>query len=87
MVVQVGLLKLGLEADEVWDPEGLEAAALTPVERLAVQYEGLQGSLLGLVRGSRGIAPVLAPAALLDEKELGSLAKALKKVAAPVAAP
>jgi CheY-like chemotaxis protein len=84
VVVQVGLLKLGLEADEVWDPEGLEVAALTSVERLAVQYEGLQGSLLGLVRGSRGIAPVLAPAALLDEKELGSLAKALKKVAAPV---
>jgi CheY-like chemotaxis protein len=81
VVAKIGSLKLGIEADEVWDPEGLDAAALTKAEALATRYEGLQGRLLGLVRGSRGMAPVLAPAALLEEAELGALAQALKKLA------
>jgi CheY-like chemotaxis protein len=86
VVTKLGAIKLGIEADEVWDPEGLDAAALTPVERLAVSYQGLQGSLLGLARGSRGLAPVLAPAALLAEAELSLLATALKKAAKAKAA-
>lgn len=86
VVAKIGELKLGIEADEVWDPEGLEASALTPAEKLATQFEGLQGRLLGLARGSRGLAPVLAPEALLHEVELTALAKALKKIAATVKA-
>jgi CheY-like chemotaxis protein len=86
VVAKIGALKLGIEADEVWDPEGLDAAALTPVERLATKYEGLKGRLLGLARGSRGLAPVLATEALLEEAELGLLAEALKKTGAAVKA-
>jgi chemotaxis signal transduction protein len=86
VVAKIGDLKLGLEVDEVWDPEGLDAAALTKAEALATRYEGLQGRLQGLVRGSRGMAPVLEPAALLAESELGALAKALKKLAPAVKA-
>ena len=86
VVAKVGALKLGIEVDEVWDPEGLDAAALTPTDRLATRYEGLQGRLLGLVRGSRGMAPVLAPSALLEESELSHLKKALKQAAAAVKA-
>lgn len=86
VVAKIGDLKLGLEADEVWDPEGLEAGGLTPVDKLALRFEGLEGSLQGLARGSRGLAPVLAPAALLQEKDLGALIKALKKIAPAVKA-
>lgn len=86
VVAKIGDLKLGIEADEVWDPEGLEAGALTPVDKLATKVEGLQGRLLGLARGSRGLAPVLAPEALLQEGELTALAMALKKIAAAVKA-
>ena len=86
VAAKVGGLKLGIEADEVWDPEGLEAGDLIPAEQLAVQYEGLQGRVLGLARGSRGLAPVLAPEALLHEADLSALAEALKKMTAAVKA-
>jgi chemotaxis signal transduction protein len=86
VVAKIGDLKLGLEADEVWDPEGLDAAALTKAEALATRYTALEGLILGLARGSRGMAPVLEPAALLGEAGLGALAKALKKLAPAVKA-
>ena len=82
VVAKIGDLRLGLEVDEVWDPEGLDANALTSSEELAARYEGLQGRLLGLARGSRGLAPVLAPEALLQESDLSALSQALKKMAA-----
>lgn len=82
VVAKTGDLKLGIEADEVWDPEGVEAAAFTSADKLATRFEGLQGRLLGLVRGSRGLVPVLAPDVLLHETELTALAKILKKVKA-----
>jgi CheY-like chemotaxis protein len=84
VVAKIGGLKLGIEADEVWDPEGLDASALTKAEALAARYQGLQGLILGLVRGSRGMAPVLAPAALLEEAGLAALAQALKELAPAV---
>jgi CheY-like chemotaxis protein len=87
VVAKIGDLKLGIEADEVWDPEGLDASALTKAEALATRYEGLQGRVLGLVRGSRGMAPVLSPGALLEELELSALAKALTQMSRSEQAP
>jgi CheY-like chemotaxis protein len=70
---------LGLEASEVWDPEGLSQDDVLEEDRFAVPFAGLKGHLQCLARGSRGLIPVLRSEPLLDEAELGALAKELGK--------
>ena len=77
LVVGLGTLKLGVEVDEVWDPEGLAQDAVLDDDAFAAPYQGLKGRLLCLARGSRGLVPVLKPSALLDEPELQVLRELL----------
>jgi len=77
VVVAVNGFKLGVEADEVWDPEGLTQEAVLDDSKFGASYEGLQGRLLCLARGSRGLVPVLKVEALLDEAELKLLRELL----------
>jgi CheY-like chemotaxis protein len=81
VVAGAGALKLGLEADEVWDPEGLPQEAVLGPDRFQAPYTGLRDKLLGLARGSRGLVPVIDPRHLLDEAELDALRAGLQKAA------
>jgi chemotaxis signal transduction protein len=73
---------LGLEASEVWDPEGLARTEVLDESRFSAPYEGLKGRLDRLARGTRGLVPVLRTQSLLDEAELGALAGALQEATA-----
>ena len=73
---------LGLEASEVWDPEGLAQAEVLDDSRFSVPYAGLKGRLDCLARSSRGLVPVLRGQSLMDEVELAELAAALTQVPA-----
>jgi CheY-like chemotaxis protein len=79
LVVACAGFKLGVEADEVWDPEGLAQEAVLDEGRFGASYEGLKGRLACLARGSRGLVPVLKPDALLDEADLQLLRDMLVK--------
>jgi CheY-like chemotaxis protein len=68
-------LMVGIEADEVWDPEGLEVQSVLGEGRFTAPYQGIQGRLLCLARSSRGLIAVLKPGSLLDEQELAALRK------------
>jgi CheY-like chemotaxis protein/chemotaxis signal transduction protein len=68
---------LGLEASEVWDPEGLTQDEVLEEDRFAAPFAGLKGHLQCLARGSRGLIPVLRSEALLDERSLSALSKEL----------
>ena len=70
---------LGLEASEVWDPEGLAQAEVLDGSKFTAPFIGLKGRLDCLARGSHGLVPVLKAQALLDEGELATLAEALAK--------
>lgn len=82
VVVQAGPVKLGLEADEVWDPEGLAQDAVLGPQRFSAPFQGLKNRLLALARSSRGLVPVLDPAHLMDEAELDALKAGLAKAMA-----
>jgi len=73
---------LGLETSEVWDPEGLPQEDVLEEDRFAAPFAGLKGRLHCLARGSRGLIPVLRGEALLDESELGALARELSRARA-----
>ncbi len=85
VVVETGRVKLGLEADEVWDPEGLPLDAVLGPDRFQAPFKGLRDRLLALARGSHGLVPVLELARLMDEDELERLRSGLAKAAAPAA--
>jgi CheY-like chemotaxis protein len=80
VMATAGALTLGLEADEVWDPEGLPQDAVLGPERFQAPFDGLKDKLLGLARGSRGLVPVLDPRNLMDEAELEALRAGLRSV-------
>lgn len=73
---------LGVEASEVWDPEGLVQADVLDESRFTVPFAGLKGRLECLARGSRGLVPVLRGQSLMDEAELDALAGALVHIPA-----
>jgi CheY-like chemotaxis protein len=50
LVVACGGLKLGVEADEVWDPEGLAQEAVLDEGKFGASYEGLKGRLGGALK-------------------------------------
>jgi chemotaxis signal transduction protein len=77
VIGECGGLKLGLEVDEVWDPEGLAQEAVLGPERFQAPFGGLQERLLGLARSSRGLVPVLKPESLMEEAELEVLRREL----------
>lgn len=79
VVAMAGRVQLGLEADEVWDPEGLPQDAVLGPDRFSAPFKGLKGRLLALARGSHGLVPVLDPANLMDEDELDALKNGLAK--------
>jgi CheY-like chemotaxis protein len=72
---------LGLEASEVWDPEGLPQADVLGESAFNAPFEGLRGRLDCLARASRGLVPVLRSQALMDEAELAALAAGLASAA------
>jgi CheY-like chemotaxis protein len=75
-------LHLGLEASEVWDPEGLAQEDVLEEDRFAAPFAGLKGHLQCLARGSRGLVPVLRGGTLLEESELSALANAMGRARA-----
>jgi CheY-like chemotaxis protein/chemotaxis signal transduction protein len=75
-------LHLGLEASEVWDPEGLAQDDVLEEDRFTAPFAGLKGHLQCLARCSRGLVPILRSEPLFDEAELGALAKELGRVRA-----
>jgi chemotaxis signal transduction protein len=81
VVVDCRGTKIGLETDDVWDPEGLEHEAVLGEGRFAAPYEGIRDRVECLARGSRGLVPVLRAAGLLDEGELEALRAGLSSVA------
>jgi len=74
---------LGVEASEVWDPEGLSRPDVLDETSFTAPFEGLKGRLDCLARsGTRGLVPVLRTQALLDEDELAVLATSLARARA-----
>jgi CheY-like chemotaxis protein len=75
VVVKAEGRNLGVEADEVWDPESLAQDAVLGEGRFTAPYEAIQDRLLCLAQGSRGLIPVLKPGALLNEGALTALSE------------
>jgi CheY-like chemotaxis protein len=86
VVAEAAGVKLGLEVDEVWDPEGRPQDAVLGPDRFRAPFEKLRDRLLALVRCSRGLVPVLNPDALMDEGELEALRQGLPQAVKAAAA-
>lgn len=84
VLVDAGGLSLGLEVDDIWDPEGLPQEAVLGPERFQAPFTGLKGRVLALLRSSRGLLPVLDPAHLMDEAELARLRQGLSQALKPI---
>jgi CheY-like chemotaxis protein len=80
VVLRHGALRLGVRVDDVRDPEEIAPEAVTPRDRLGGAEHGqLKGLLVALVRTSRGVLPVIDPAALVEPQLLEQLQQLLAR--------
>jgi CheY-like chemotaxis protein len=77
--VEAGAM-LGLETDEVWDPEELGQSEVLSEEHFESPFKGLRGHLQCLARANRGLMPVLRVGSLLDDGSLQVLREKLDAV-------
>lgn len=83
VVLDIRGRKLGLEAEEVWDPEDLEQSLVREGGPVPKSLGDLAKCCAGMAKGSRGSLPFLNVESLLSEARGRALFQALDRVPSP----